>query len=217
MFEYHGVTISWLGHDSFKLKNGKTLVIDPFKLQSAPEKAELLLITHEHFDHLSLEDIKKVVTDKTVVVAISSCKSELSKLKVGEVKLVRPGDKISVGNVTVEAVPAYNLNKYRVPGKVFHPKEDGKVGYIVTIGGVRIYHAGDTDAIPEMRGLKTDIALLPVSGTYVMTSEEAANAAEMINPKLAIPMHYGTIVGSDEDALKFKQLAACPVQILKPE
>lgn len=217
MFEYHGVTISWLGHDSFKLKNGKILVIDPFKLQSAPEKAELLLITHEHFDHLSLEDIKKVVTDKTVVVAISSCKSELSKLKVGEVKLVRPGDKISVGNVTVEAVPAYNLNKYRVPGKVFHPKEDGKVGYIVTIGGVRIYHAGDTDAIPEMRGLKTDIALLPVSGTYVMTSEEAANAAEMINPKLAIPMHYGTIVGSDEDAQKFKQLAACPVQILKPE
>jgi len=217
LFEYQGVKISWLGHDSFRLKNGKTLVIDPFKLQPVVEKAEVLLITHEHFDHLSPEDIRKVATDKTVAVSISSCESELSKLKLGEVKLVRPGDRIDLGDVAVEAVPAYNLNKYRAPGKVFHPKEDGKVGYIVTLKGVRIYHAGDTDVIPEMSRLRTDIALLPVSGTYVMTPEEAAKAVEMINPKLAIPMHYGTIVGSEGDAERFKQLATCPVQILKPE
>ena len=217
LFEYQGVKISWLGHDSFRLKNGKTLVIDPFKLQPVVEKAEVLLITHEHFDHLSPEDIRKVATDKTVVVSISSCESELSKLKLGEVKLVRPGVRVDLGDVAVEAVHAYNLNKYRVPGKVFHPKEDGKVGYIVTLKGVRTYHAGDTDAIPEMSRLRTDIALLPVSGTYVMTPEEAAKAVEMINPKLAIPMHYGTIVGSEGDAEKFKQLATCPVQILKPE
>lgn len=217
MLEYQGVKISWLGHDSFKIKNGKTIIIDPFKLRSAPEKADILLVTHEHFDHLSLDDIKKVVSEKTTVVTISSCRSELSKLKVKEVKFVRPGDKVNVDDVTVEAVPAYNLNKFREPGKVFHPKDDGKAGYIVTVKGVRIYHAGDTDAIPEMKGLKTDVALLPVSGTYVMTSEEAAEAARTINPKLAIPMHYGAIVGSERDAEKFKQLATCPVQILKPE
>lgn len=217
MFDYKGVKISWLGHDSFMLKNGKTLIIDPFKLRSAHEKADVLLITHEHFDHLSSEDIRKVVSDKTVVVAISSCKNELSKVKVGEVKILHPGERVGIGDVTVEAVPAYNLNKYRAPGKVFHPKDDGKAGYIITIKGVRIYHAGDTDAIPEMMGLRADVALLPVSGTYVMTSEEAAEAARMINPKLAIPMHYGTMVGSDQDAERFKQLATCPVQILKPE
>ena len=217
MFEYQGVKISWLGHDSFKVKNGRTVIIDPFKLRSAPEKADVLLITHEHFDHLSLEDIKKVASEKTTVVAISSCKSELAKLKVKEVRIVRPGDKVNIDDITVEAVPAYNLNKFREPGKVFHPRDDGKAGYLVTVKGVRIYHAGDTDAIPEMKGVRADVALLPVSGTYVMTSEEAVEAAKMINPKIAIPMHYGAIVGSERDAEIFKQLATCPVQILKPE
>src|SRR6266568_4845916 len=140
-----------------------------------------------------------------------------SGMKVREVKSVKPGDKLAVGDITLEAVPAYNLNKFREPGKPFHPKEDGKVGFILSAKGVRIYHAGDTDPIPEMKGFKTDVALLPVSGTYVMTPEEAAEATRMIKPKLAIPMHYGAIVGSENDAEKFKQLAACPVQILKPE
>ena len=217
MFEFQGVKISWLGHDCFKVKNGKTIFIDPYKLRSGVEKADLVLITHEHFDHLSLEDIRKVATEETMVVAISSCNSELSKLKVRGVRIVRPGDKVDVDDVEIEVVPAYNLNKFREPGKVFHPRDDGKAGYVVTVKGVRIYHAGDTDAVPEMKGLKTDLALLPVSGTYVMTAEEAAEAARMINPRLAIPMHYGAIVGSERDAERFKQLATCPVQILKPE
>jgi L-ascorbate metabolism protein UlaG (beta-lactamase superfamily) len=217
LFEYQGVKISWLGHDSFRIKNGNTVIIDPFKIRPIPEKADILLISHEHFDHLSLDDIKKVCSEKTTIVTIPACKKELSSMKVREVKAVKPGDKMAFGDVTLEVVPAYNLNKFREPGKPFHPKEDGKVGFILSINGVRIYHAGDTDPIPEMKGFKTDIALLPVSGTYVMTPEEAAEAARMIKPKLAIPMHYGTIVGSVNDAERFKQLATCPVEILKAE
>jgi L-ascorbate metabolism protein UlaG (beta-lactamase superfamily) len=130
---------------------------------------------------------------------------------------VKPGDKLKLGDVSIDVIPAYNLNKFREPGKVFHPKEDGKVGYIMGINGVRVYHAGDTDAIPEMKGLKPDVALLPVSGTYVMTADEAAQAVKMVEPKLAIPMHYGVIVGTEQDAQKFKQLSTVEVQILKPE
>ncbi len=209
--------ISWLGHDSFRIKNGKTIIIDPFKIRSVSDKADILLISHEHSDHLSLDDIKKVVNENTTIVTIPACKKELSSLKVKEIRVAKPGDKLKLGDVSIEVVPAYNLNKFREPGKVFHPKEDGKAGYIVGMKGLRIYHAGDTDAVPEMKGLKPDIALLPVSGTYVMTAEEAAEAAKMVEPKLAIPMHYGTIVGTERDAEKFKQLATCSVQILKPE
>lgn len=217
LYEYHGLKISWLGHDSFRIKNGKTIIIDPFKLRSTSDKADILLITHEHYDHLSLDDIKKVVNENTTIVTIPAAKKELSSLKVKEVKVVRPGDKLKLGDVSIDVVPAYNLNKFREPGRVFHPKEDGKAGYIIGIKGIRIYHAGDTDAIPEMKGLKPDVALLPVSGTYVMTPEEAAQAVKMVEPKLAIPMHYGVIVGSEQDAQKFKQLVTVEVQILKPE
>ncbi len=217
MFEYMGLKITWLGHDGFRIKNGKTVIIDPFKVSSSSDRADILLISHEHFDHLSTEDIRKVSSDKTVVVAAASCKAELSKLKFKDMRFMNPGDKVKEGEVTLEAVPAYNLNKFREPGKVFHPKNDGRVGYIIQMKGVRVYHAGDTDMIPEMKGLKADIALLPVSGTYVMDFREAAAAADLVRPKLAIPMHYGAIVGSEADAEEFKQLASCEVQILRPE
>lgn len=217
MFDYHGVKISWLGHDSFKIQNGRTVIIDPFKLRSSPGKADILLISHEHFDHLSLDDIKKVVNENTTVVTIPAVKKELSSLKVKEIKATKPGDKVKVGDVSIDIIPAYNLNKFREPGKVFHPKEDGKAGFIIGIKGLRIYHAGDTDVVPEMKGLKPDVALLPVSGTYVMTPEEAAQAAKIIEPKLVIPMHYGAIVGSEQDAHRFKQLVTVEVQILTPE
>ena len=217
MYEYQGLKISWLGHDSFKIKNGKTVIIDPFKIRPTSDKADILLISHEHFDHFSLDDIKKVVNENTTIVTIPAVKKELSGLKVKEVKTVKPGDKFKIGDVSIEVVPAYNLNKFREPGKVFHPKEDGKAGYIIGMKGVRIYHAGDTDAIPEMKGLKPDVALLPVSGTYVMTAEEAAQAVKMVEPKLAIPMHFGVIVGTEQDAQKFKQLSTIEVQILKPD
>ena len=217
MYEYHGLKISWLGHDSFKIRNGKTVIIDPFKVRPTTDKADILLISHEHFDHFSLDDIKKVVNENTTIVTIPAVKKELSSLKVKEVRAVKPGDKLKLGEISIEVVPAYNLNKFREPGKVFHPKEDGKAGFIIGIKGVRVYHAGDTDIIPEMKGLKPDVALLPVSGTYVMTAEEAAQAVKMVEPKLAIPMHYGAIVGTEQDAQKFKQLTTIEVQILKPE
>ena len=217
MFEYRGVRLTWLGHDGFRIQNGKTIYLDPFKIEAGGPKADLLLVSHEHFDHLSVDDMKKVVTPSTIIVAHSQSKSELGKLKAKEVKIVKPGDKITVDGIGIEAVPAYNVSKFREPGKVFHPKEDGKVGYVLTVNGVRIYHSGDTDRIPEMKMIRTDIALLPVSGTYVMTATEAAEAAGDIDPKVAIPMHFGTIVGSGSDAETFKGLVKCEVRILERE
>lgn len=217
MYEYKGVKITWLGHDGFRIQNGQVVYIDPFQIESGGPKADLLLISHEHFDHCNPDDLKKVVTPNTVVVAHAQSKDELSKVKVKEVKIIKPGDKIKIGDVNVEAVPAYNVNKFREPGKAFHPKEDGKLGFVVTVKGVRIYHTGDSDHIPEMRGLRPDIALIPVSGTYVMTSQEAVEAVASIDPKVAIPMHYGAIVGDQKDADAFKKQVKCEVQVLVKE
>jgi L-ascorbate metabolism protein UlaG (beta-lactamase superfamily) len=119
--------------------------------------------------------------------------------------------------VGVEAVPAYNINKFREPGQVFHPKEDGKLGFVLTMKGVRIYHTGDSDNIPEMRGIRPDIALVPVSGTYVMTSQEAVEAVASIDPKVVIPMHYGAIVGDRKDAEALQKQVNCEVKVLEKE
>jgi len=218
MLEHNGVKISWLGHDSFRISNGKTIYIDPYKL-STSGKADILLISHEHFDHMSLDDIKKVASDNTSIVTTTQCSNEMKKVKVKQVVILKPGESVNVQGIKIESVAAYNINKINPgTGKPFHPKQDDKIGFIVTVKNVRIYHAGDTDTIPEMSKIKTDIALLPVSGTYVMTSEEAAEAVKMIKPKIAIPMHYGAIVGSVKDAEKFKTLVKdCEVKILNRE
>jgi L-ascorbate metabolism protein UlaG (beta-lactamase superfamily) len=216
MYEYRGVKITWLGHDGFRIQNHQLVYIDPYQIEGGP-KADIVLVSHEHSDHCSVDDLKKIVGAQTIIVAHAQSKAELSKLKVKEIKVVKPGDKISIGDVSIEAVPAYNVNKFREPGKVFHPKEDGKVGFVVTMDGVRIYHAGDTDHIPEMKGIRTDVALLPVSGTYVMTAQEAAEAVVMINPKVVIPMHYGAIVGNRKDAETLQTLVKCEVKILDKE
>jgi L-ascorbate metabolism protein UlaG (beta-lactamase superfamily) len=184
--------IYWLGHDTFKIVGEKVIYTDPFKIKKN-DTADIILITHEHFDHCSPEDIKVIQGQKTVIVTTSDCAQKLS----GNIKIVKPGDKINVEGVEIEAVPAYNTNKQ------FHTKDKGWVGYIFTVEGQRIYIAGDTDHIPEMRNFKVDIAILPVSGTYVMTAQEAIKAALDIKPKIAIPMHYGSIVGSKNDARKF--------------
>jgi L-ascorbate metabolism protein UlaG (beta-lactamase superfamily) len=218
MLQHKDVKISWLGHDGFKIEEGnESLVIDPFKLDKEA-RADIILISHEHFDHCNPEDLRKVVKPSTTVVAIPACKEELSKVGARDVKYVKPGDKLKVGGFEIEAIPAYNTNKYAAPGKHFHPKEDGKVGYIVrTKSGVSIYHTGDSDFIPEMKGLGPDIALIPVSGTYVMTVDEAIDAVSAIKPKIAVPMHYGSIVGSRADAEKFKREAKADVRILEKE
>ena len=217
MYTHKGVKITWLGHDGFRIQDGQTIYIDPFQIGGSPPKADVVLVSHEHFDHLSLDDLKKVVGPNTVIIAHKQSHGELSKLKAKDVKLVKPGDTVKVGKLEVEAVPAYNVNKFREPGKVFHPKEDGKLGFVLTVNGVRIYHAGDTDHIPEMKSIRTEVALLPVSGTYVMTAQEAAEAVKTINPKVVIPMHFGTIVGERNDAETFKKLVTCQVEILEKE
>ena len=133
-------------------------------------------------------------------------------------RIVKPGDSLSAHGISIEAVPAYNLNKFRSPGNPFHPQEAGHVGFIITVGGQRIYHAGDTDNIAEMEGFEVDIALLPVSGTYVMTAEEAAEAARRIGPKIAVPMHYGAgVAGTRADAERFARLYDGKVLILEKE
>lgn len=205
-----GLNVEWLGHDCFRIRT-KTQIIyfDPFQVDTH-EGGDLIFITHEHYDHCSMPDLSKILKRTTTIVAANECKAKLRNLegKVGRIIYIVPGQSIAVNEIEVQAVPAYNTNKYRSPGQVFHPRADGKVGYVVKIEGKKIYHAGDSDFIPEMRTLgEIDIAFLPVSGTYVMTVEEAAQAAEAIKPKVAIPMHYGAIVGTKDDAYKFKELA----------
>lgn len=207
MFKEVLENISWLGHDGFMIKaDGKIVIIDPYQVTTA-ESADIILITHSHYDHCSLEDIEKIQTDSTVIVTEPESARQLS----GDVRIMKPGDVVEVGGVTIEAVPAYNTNKK------FHPRKKNWLGFIVTIAGCRIYHAGDTDLIDEMADLDVDIALLPVSGTYVMTAEEAVEAANRIKPKAAIPMHYDSLVGSEADAHAFAEGLAgtCKVKILK--
>jgi L-ascorbate metabolism protein UlaG (beta-lactamase superfamily) len=218
MLQYEGIQVTWLGHDGFKLKKDKVVYVDPFKLGERPEPADLVCVTHEHFDHLSVEDLKKIVTPRTTVVTITACEKAVTELKPKAIRIVAAGDRLEVDGVSVEVLPAYNTNKFRSPGNPFHPKADGKVGFVLGIGGVRIYHAGDTDEIPEMaKATGVDVALLPVSGTYVMTAQEAAKACDALQPKLAIPMHYGAIVGSAADAEAFRKAVKCRVEVLQPE
>jgi len=203
-----------IAHDTFRIAGSKVIYTDPFKVTKRDE-ADIVLVSHEHFDHLSKEDLDKVLFPGTSILASLPCKDGLKGIQVKETHFLDPGGKHSVGKVTVEAVPAYNISKFREPGKAFHPKENKGLGFIITMDGTTVYHAGDTDLIPEMKSIKCDIAMLPVCGTYVMTAEEAAEAAAAINPQIAVPMHYGAIVGSDDDARKFKSLVKnCKVEIV---
>lgn len=205
MFEYNKLSITWSGHAGFKIIYGNMKVyIDPYKLSKTYEKisdADIVLITHNHFDHLSIEDLKNIINERTVIVSAQECLSQLKSLKVKESIGIDPHNSVKVDDLRIETVPAYNIDKD------FHPKNDKKIGFIVEFGNDRLYHTGDSDIIPEMKDTNPTIVLIPVSGTYVMTAEEASRAVnELINPKIAIPMHYGTIVGNKEDAIRFSEL-----------
>jgi L-ascorbate metabolism protein UlaG (beta-lactamase superfamily) len=190
--------IFFINHDCFRIEGDVVVYTDPFHVPDGLPKADLVLISHDHFDHCSPEDLNKVKKDDTTFLAIAVCRKQIS----GDVKIVRVGDKLEVKGVAIEVVPAYNTDKD------FHPQAQGHVGYVFTLGGQRIYFAGDTDRIPEMKDINCDIALLPVSGTYVMTAEQAVEAAKDIDPKVVIPMHYGDIVGTREAAERFSMLYA---------
>jgi len=211
--QYGDVTFTWLGHDGFHLSQGETHVyIDPYQINpKAKPNANYLLVTHPHYDHLSVPDIEPLVTKDTIIICSVDAEAKLSKFRVKSINPLKPGEKYSDENITVTAVPAYN------PEKPFHPKSNGWLGYLIKLGKVITYHSGDTDIIPEMKDIKCNVALLPVSGTYVMNAEEAARAANSIEPDIAIPMHWGAIVGAHEDAETFKKQCDCKVLILERE
>jgi L-ascorbate metabolism protein UlaG (beta-lactamase superfamily) len=212
--EYNGVQIKWYGHDTFALSfGGKTICIDPYQLETKIN-SDIVLISHNHFDHLSNDDLQKTTTDDTIIVAAKECLGQI-KAKSKQTIGIAPGEEITVSEIKIKAVPAYNLDKINPQtGQPFHPKEDKKVGFVITMNDSTFYHAGDSDYIPEMNGLAPDVFFVPVSGTYVMTASEAANSVLGVKPRLAIPMHYGSIVGSKDDAESFKKLvSACQVQI----
>jgi L-ascorbate metabolism protein UlaG (beta-lactamase superfamily) len=185
--------IHWLGHATFRIDDGAAVIyIDPWKLSAGAPQADVILITHAHFDHYSAEDIAKVEKPTTVFVAPDDV---ASKLTGKHVVTAVPGGSYQAGPVKVTAVPAYNTNKD------FHPKANGWVGYALTLSnGQRIYHTGDSDVTPEMKAVQTDVALMPCGGTYTMTAAEAAAAANEFKPAILIPMHWGDIVGSRADA-----------------
>ncbi len=199
--------VHWLGHASFRIDGPPTIYIDPWKLTGNLPPADLILVTHDHHDHCSPDDVARIRRPGTVIVASQAAARKLGK----GVQVVKPGDRLTVAGVTVEAVPAYNT------AKTFHPKAADYVGYIVTVGGARIYHTGDTDPIPEMAGLSADILLVPVSGTYVADADQAAEIVRAVKPKIAVPMHIGDIVGSLADAERFKKLVDCQVVIKERE
>lgn len=199
--------VRWLGHDSFLLEGeGKRVYLDPYHLPAGLPAADLVLVTHEHYDHCSPEDVAQVAGPGTSILAPASAAAKLS----GKVLAVAPGERHVVQGIAVETVPAYNV------GKRFHPRAGGWVGYVVTLDGRRIWHAGDTDDVPENRALQVDVALVPVGGTYTMTAAEAAALVNALRPKVAVPMHFGSVVGTDADAREFKRLAKVPVEILRP-
>ncbi len=217
-FKTGGVSIKWLGHSAFEIDYTKKIYTDPFQINVQKNDADIVLISHEHFDHFSPEDLRKVVNDESVMVLTPDCLSKLSRyVKEGKVITIRPGNKLKLGEkIIVEAVPAYNINNFRAPGIPFHPKENEWVGYIMTFDNIRIYFAGDTDFVPELRNLKVDVAIVPVSGIYVMAPNEAADFVNSTNPRFAIPMHYGTnTIGTAEDAERFKKLSRPEVIILE--
>jgi L-ascorbate metabolism protein UlaG (beta-lactamase superfamily) len=220
LLEYEGFQVSWTGHDGFRIVGSdnhnrqRIIYIDPYQLSNkyqSKNDADIVLVSHDHFDHMSIDDLRQIINDDTSIIAAKECVEKLKELKMYDVKGIKPGEKIIAKDLSIEAVHAYNTNKK------FHPKSDDKVGFVISITNNRIYHAGDTDLIPEMESIRPDIAFVPVSGTYVMNAEEAAKAVnELLRPKkIALPMHYGSIVGTEADAKKFKNLVLiCRVEIL---
>ena len=194
--------IEVLYHSSIRINKEKTIYIDPFKIDKNYNDADIVFITHDHYDHYSEEDIDKVINENTTIIIPEELLKKLLKKGINKnaIITVEPNEKYVVQGIKFETIPAYNTNK------IFHPKENGWVGYIITLDDIRYYIAGDTDITEENRKVKCDVAFVPVGGTYTMDFKEAANLINEIKPKIAIPIHYGSIVGTEKDAIDFIRL-----------
>lgn len=185
-----------LGHDSIRINGSQNIYIDPWEVSGPP--ADLILITHDHYDHCDPPTVKALSGPRTQIVTEAAAAAHLKREGIASpIIIMTPGDEIEIYGVNLKAVPSYNSNKN------FHPRANNWLGFIITMDDVSVYHAGDTDFIPEMADIKAQVALLPVSGTYTMTAGEAAEAALAIKPEVAIPMHYGKIVGDESMAEEF--------------
>ncbi|MBD0281752.1 MAG: MBL fold metallo-hydrolase [Thermoleophilaceae bacterium] len=208
-------SLEWLGHSGFRIRVGRAVVyIDPYRVSPDSPPADLILITHGHYDHFSPQDLERLSASGTRLVGPAAVAERVS----GQVHSIAPGETLEdelVRGLHVSAVAAYNTSKRDGEGNPFHPREAGWVGYELTVRGERLYHSGDTDVIPEMDGVTgVDVALLPVSGVYVMTAQEAAEAARRIQPRVAVPMHWGEHIGTEEDARVFAERAPVEVRIM---
>jgi L-ascorbate metabolism protein UlaG (beta-lactamase superfamily) len=204
--------IEWLGHASFRIKTRAGVVyIDPYRVEDGPP-ADVILITHDHFDHFSRDDVVRLAGKRTTAIGPATVTEQLR----GRTLSIAPGETVELDELEVTALPAYNTNKLDSSGKPFHSRDAGWLGFVLRDGARRIYHSGDTDVIPEMdQAAGVDVALLPVSGTYVMSPLEAAEAARRIDPAVAVPMHWGTVIGSDADAQAFASAAPVEVEVLE--
>ncbi len=197
-------------HSCIRIKGDSvTLYADPFQLPSALRDGDIILVTHDHYDHFSPEDIAKAAKKSAILVVPERMKGKAKEAgqMVSEIVTMTAGESREIGGIRISAVPAYNI------GKAFHSKSAGWVGYVVEVDGKRIYIAGDTDATPEARAVKCDIALVPIGGTYTMNPEEAAELINEMKPETVIPTHYGSIVGSKQDGKRFASMVKPPVKV----
>ncbi len=214
-----GSVITALGHDGFLVEYPEqkfSFAFDPYDIKETPEmaKVDFVFVSHMHFDHCDPNSIRKMLNDNGQVIAPACCQNELASFGEQAV-IIDDKDKHETKYFKYWNIPAYNIDKFRTPGEVFHPKEMGGVGWIIEVGATRFYHAGDTDMTPEMEALKKiDVAFLPISGTFVMTLEEAVKAAELLEPDIVVPMHYGKILGSVSDAHRFQNILKDKAKVL---
>lgn len=202
--------VIWLGHSSLLIRTAdRAIYVDPWKVRRK-DRADLILITHPHHDHCNADDVERLSGPGTVVIGPQDA---LVQVRSGKKIPLGPGQEKDLGWVRITTVPAYNI------GKKFHPRESRWSGFLIAMGGTVTYVAGDTDFIPEMKDIRADIAILPVGGTYTMDADAAAEAVRAIKPRVAIPIHFGDIVGTRKDAERFSEAVgtAAQVRILKPE
>ena len=202
-------SIEILCHSCIKFNKGEVIYFDPFKIEKNYNDADVIFITHDHYDHYSEEDIDKVIKEETIIVAPEDLLTKLLKkgFERDNMVLVTPNQKYTVKGIEFETIPAYNVNKQ------FHPKANEWVGYVLKIEGVTYYIAGDTDITEENKKVKCDVAFVPVGGTFTMDYKEAAELINEIKPKIAVPTHYGSIVGEKSDGVSFSKLVSPEIEV----